>query len=165
MPDINVNPSEFRRRAEDLIAEGSRFLTDTSSLSSDDLKTLVQELKVHQIAFELENECLRETRALLQKLEQTYRSLFDFTPLGYLTLDPKGYVMEANLSAVTMLGSAEANLIGFSIQRFLSHEDANDLYFKLASISKKSHKLKWDARVVKGDGGHFDARLYCMLSP
>jgi hypothetical protein len=44
-------------------------------------------LRLHQIELEIQNAQLAQTQAELEKSRRKYSDLFDFAPLGYLSLD------------------------------------------------------------------------------
>jgi len=54
------------------------------------MQRLVHELQVHQIELELQNDELQETRAELEVAAKVHSDLYDFAPVGYLTLDSDG---------------------------------------------------------------------------
>ncbi|MGC8660107.1 MAG: PAS domain S-box protein [Desulfomonilaceae bacterium] len=155
----SFDASALRRRAEELLEARSPSVPDTSSLSAEDMKALVYELQVRQIELEIENESLREAHESLQRSDNRYSRLFSSIPFGFLILDRKGHVLEANSTTVMMLGCPETELFGRPLQRFLSHEDSDTSHLKLGAIFNKSEKLKRDTRLVRENGGQFDARL------
>ena len=65
---------------------------------------MIHELQVHQIELEMQNEQLRQTQAELEAALTKYTDFYDFAPVAYLTLDERGLILEANLTAATMLG-------------------------------------------------------------
>ena len=49
-------------------------------------------------------------QAKLAASEEKYRDLYEFAPIGYFTLEPSGEILEANLTAASLLGTERASL-------------------------------------------------------
>ena len=97
---------ELREIAEKTIAP-EELLGETAPQS---LKSLVQELQVHQIELEMQNEELRQAQAEIEYSRARYSDLYDFAPVGYLTLDERAVVVEANLTLAKQLGIERSSL-------------------------------------------------------
>ena len=54
-------------------------------------KDFVHELKVHQIELELQNQELQQARNAAEAAAEEFSNLYDFAPVGYLTLDREGF--------------------------------------------------------------------------
>lgn len=101
--------------------------------SDDDKQSkaeLLHNLQVHQIELEMQNHQLREAQLELEEARDRYADLYDFAPVGYLTLDQIGTVLEINLTGAAMLGTERLNIVGksfmqrlvtSSVQPFVSH--------------------------------------------
>src|SRR5208283_5088957 len=77
-------------------------------ISVEDAKSLIHELRAHQIELEMQNEELRQAHAQIEESRERYADLYDFAPVGYLALDDKGHVVEANLAAAAQLSTERA---------------------------------------------------------
>ncbi len=54
-----------------------------------DLHELIENLKIHQIELEMQNDELRSTQARLEISQCRYFELYDLAPVGYVTMNPK----------------------------------------------------------------------------
>ena len=109
MPNVNKRQNgadELRKRAEEKIGD----FTSPEDLSFEDTKRLVHELKVHKIELEMQNEALRQAQIELMKTYEKYIDLYDFAPVGYLSLDENGTILEANLTMANNWGLKERPL-------------------------------------------------------
>ncbi len=80
---------------------------DTPTRSAE---ALLHELHVHQIELEMQNEELRRVQIELEAARDRYRDLYDFAPVGYLTLTREGLITEINRAGATMLGEEPMRL-------------------------------------------------------
>ncbi len=60
--------------------------------SDPDLLRIHQELEIHQIELEMQNEELRAAQVEIQAGLKRYTDLFDFAPVGYLNLTADGVI-------------------------------------------------------------------------
>jgi len=79
---------------------------------------VLHDLRVHQIELEMQNEELRRTQADLEASRARYFDLYDLAPVGYFTISERGLILEANLTAATLLGVARGALIKQPLTRF-----------------------------------------------
>ena len=75
------------------------------------MQRLVQELQIHQIELELQNEQLEQARAETEAALERYTDLYEFAPLGYFTLDRDGTIRQANLTGSRLLGVDRSRLV------------------------------------------------------
>ena len=95
------NGSELRRQAEERLKKSS--LIHNTPSSAEELQRMVQELSLHQIELEMQNEELQDSRSEIEREHNRYLNLYDFAPVGYLTLARDGTIREANLTIARML--------------------------------------------------------------
>jgi len=87
------------------------------------LQRLVHELEVHQIELEMQNEELRNAQVAIEEGRHRYADLFDFAPIGYVTLTDKGIIKEINLTGSLMLGTERAFLFERPFLPYLLRDD------------------------------------------
>lgn len=113
--------AKLRSRAEDyLIAQEAE---EEVSRSDDENRRLLHELQVHQIELEMQNEELRQARVETEKALREYTDLYDFAPIGYLTIDRAGTIRGANLTFASLVGVERSRLRGRHFGRFIADED------------------------------------------
>ena len=69
---------------------------------------LRHELQVHQVELELQNEALQQAHAALERSRNRYKDLYEFAPVGYITLSSTGVIDDINLTSVKQLGICRA---------------------------------------------------------
>ena len=121
------DPAALRRAAEARLH--GRAATRPPATEAD-LRRLAHELEVHQIELEMQNEELRAAQAETQAALERYTDLFDFAPVGYLTLDPPGTILSANLTVARLLGVERASLSRRRLALLIdvAHRDAFQLF-------------------------------------
>lgn len=89
-----------------------------------DTQRLVHELQVHQLELEMQNEELQRARDEMEAGLEKYSDLYDFAPVGYVTLDRVGDICEINLTCASLLGIERSRLVE---RRFGLFVNAGDL--------------------------------------
>jgi diguanylate cyclase (GGDEF)-like protein/PAS domain S-box-containing protein len=118
------NPSSFGELRD--LAE-KRFpghlKSDATALSLVEAQQLFEELEIHQIELELQNDHLNATRAQLEMALNQSSELYDFSPAGSLTLDRTGTITKLNLSGANLLGGERARLLGSKFGLYVADAD------------------------------------------
>jgi PAS domain S-box-containing protein len=123
----------FLENLQQLRALAERRLTpagkkDISEMSPEDIAGMIHELETHRIELELQNDELRQTQVKLTEARDQLSELYDFAPVGYITLDPAGLIVQANLTFANMLGVARDQLIRQPLSDYVATKD-QDVYF------------------------------------
>ncbi len=159
----NTPDSELRQRAEKKLKEATSGSEDLPGMLAEKAASLIQELQVHQIELEMQNDELRRIQGELEKTRNRYSHLYDFAPLGYVTLSENGIIEEANLTLSSMLGLERSALIGKPFTRFVLRED-QDIFFKhRQDLLETETPQSCEQRLVKIDGHAFYGRLDSMI--
>lgn len=149
----------LRRRAE---AKLLKLDEDVSGSLPQEVGELLHELRTHQIELEMQNDELLRTQLELITTRDRYSELFDSAPVGYVTIDSTGMIVEANLTVARMLGRERPSLIGQPISQFI-HEDDQAFYYRHRHQVFEVHAPRtFDARLQKAEGGFFWAKVNCV---
>ena len=148
-PDRPTKHTDLRRQAEALLRTTNR---DVAVMPVKDVQQLVQELQVHQVELEMQNEELRRTQVALEMARDRYADLYDFSPAGHLTLGVQGTIVEANLRAGTLLGLNRKDLLGQPLARFVLPDDQDILHRHRQAVLKSGTRQTWEVllRTEKG---------------
>ena len=116
---------KLRDNAEDQLARRS---DGSLKLQSENPEGLIHELRVHQIELEMQNEDLRRAQGELDAARARYFDLYNLAPISYFTLSEQRRILEANLTAATLLGVARGALVKRPLTRFILPEDQDIFY-------------------------------------
>lgn len=134
------------------------------TLSLEEARQVLHELRVHQAELEMQNEELRRAQEALDLSRARYFALYDLAPIGYCTLSPKGIILKANLTASTLLGAPRGSLVKSRLSRFIHKEDQDLYYFHLKRLFESNQRQVCEMRVVRKNGEMFWARLESVVN-
>jgi PAS domain S-box-containing protein len=148
-PEGSTKFTELRRQAEELLRVTKR---DVAAMPVKDVQRLVHELQVHQIEMEMQNEELRRTQMELEAARDRYVDLYDFSPVGHLTLDTHGTIVEANLRAGTLFGINRNELVGQPLVRFVALDDQDIFHRHCQDVLKTGMRQSCEVHLRKNAG-------------
>ena len=123
--------------------------------SAGNTESLLHELRVHQIELELQNEELRRAQADLEASRARYFDLYDLAPVGYCTLDERGVVQEANLTAARMFGVTKDTLVGKPLTDFIHRESQDTFYQCRRQLLEALAPRPFELHFKRGSGASF----------
>jgi PAS domain S-box-containing protein len=123
---------------------------------------LLRELQAHQVELEMQNEALRRAQLALEVAQASYVDLYDFAPIGYLTVDEAGTITRTNLTGASLLGVERPNLVGRPFAGFVEGSEVDRWHLLLTSLLRGGRQLDFDMALRWDDGSVFDAHLACQ---
>jgi PAS domain S-box-containing protein len=120
---------------------------------------LLHELMVHQIELEMQNEALRQAQVALETSHQRFVDLYEFAPVGYLTLSREGLITEANLTASTLLGVERKQLLGRRFALLVALRDREVWLHQFISGMTREVQLAFDLALLHSDGNVFPVHI------
>ena len=133
-------------------------------LGNLDAERLLQELQVHQIELELQNEELIKTRTDLETALASYRELYAFAPVGYCTLGRDGAILKANINAARLFGVARSSLLRLQIVAFVAVADRPDFNRFLEATFAGPGKQTGEFALLAADGQKLSVQIVGALS-
>ncbi len=117
--------TERRKKAEKEVSLRPNIMEE---MTPEETRLILHELQVHQIELEMQNEELRHTQEELAAAKARYFDLYNLAPVGYVTMSENGLILEANLTAASLLGVSRGALLKQPLSRFIYPED-QDIYY------------------------------------
>ncbi|SDK30173.1 GAF domain-containing protein [Maridesulfovibrio ferrireducens] len=115
-----MDPDTLRSRAQALLKKDPFALTTNDN--PVELQAVIQELQIHQIELELQNEELRLTQTELKESRDSFADLYDFAPIGYLTVGRNGAIRHINLTGTKLLRTDRQKIINSRLQLFFEYD-------------------------------------------
>ena len=147
----------LRKRAEEIaLAKASRL---PEAVSLEETQKIIHELRVHQIELEMQNDELHRTQVKLDIERERYFDFYNMAPVGYLTISEQGLILEANLTAATLLGRNRVELDKQPVSHFILKKDQDIYYQHFKQLFKSGKPQTCELRMVKKDNTVFWALL------
>jgi PAS domain S-box-containing protein len=131
------------------------------ALGGDDAQRLLHELQVHQIELEMQNETLRQNQDELAAMRDRYVDLYDFAPVGYMTLTAVGMIEEVNVTAVKLVGAERKDLLQRRFTSLVIAEDQDRCKELLRGVTDHAEPRRIELTMQRRDGSVFQAQLDC----
>lgn len=156
----SCNHAEKRLRTEGgTLLKSGEEAENIQALTAEESQRLIHELRVHQIELEMQNEELRRAQLEIDAARERYFDLFHQAPVGYVTLSETGLILEANLTAINLLGVAHGAMIQKPITRFIVKEDQDIYYLHCKKLLATGESQTFDLRMLKAGETPFWAQL------
>ena len=157
------NLAQILREKAEYIVQDNLPLAD-KDYSLEKISELLQELRIHQIELEMQNEELRQKKAELSAEKERYFNLYELAPIGYFTLNEEGEILQANIMSTILLDVLKSDLYQHLITEFILHED-QDIYYLNRKKLLLTHQVQTcEVRMKKSDGSQFWAQLDSLIS-
>ncbi|MDZ7666477.1 MAG: PAS domain S-box protein [Desulfotignum sp.] len=152
----------LRRQAEALMSSQD---FPRRLVAVEDPLRLIHELQTFQVELELQNDELLRAQQELTEFKINYTQLYDFTPVGYVTLDAKAKILNANLTLSRMLSTERSTLIDRPLSDHIVSADQDIYYLHLRALSESKKRQICDLKMKKKGGKFFDVQLESTVIP
>jgi PAS domain S-box-containing protein len=158
-PDWIERRQSTRRKAEIALSGIS-----SAELAAQPAEVLLHELLVHKVELELQVQELQRAHVAMEEARDRYLDLYDFAPVGYVTISRECLISEINLSGAAMLGVDRIKLLKRRFSKFVAPLD-QDRWHRLfmnimehAQIGPQAFVLE----MIRADASTFCAHLDCQ---
>ncbi|MEJ2621113.1 MAG: diguanylate cyclase, partial [Candidatus Thiodiazotropha sp.] len=154
----NLSHSELER----MLSESERSLRADTDTDTD---YLLHNLQLHKIELEIQNRDLMESQKELESIRDQYAELYDFAPVGYLTLDKRGIIKNLNITAAGMFGMERSRILGkplsLQLRQALSTDQKVTADFALKTTSDGMSQYVRADTIVHAD---IENEVYCLMN-
>ncbi|MCX5724035.1 MAG: histidine kinase [Nitrospirae bacterium] len=134
-------------------------------MPAKDLQRLVHKLQIRQVALERQNEAFRQAQIHYETIHTHDDAFYDNAPAGYLILDHKGVILDANLPACGLLGTERNLLVGQSVIQFVAAQDQITYVRHLRLLSKTGLKQVCEVGLVPQQGVRRSMKFLSVVVP
>ncbi len=125
-------------------------------------KQAEEALRAQQRELEAKNKELQATQRRLETYRDRYVDLYDFAPLGYVTLDEDGYVQEINLAGAQLLSADRDALTGYPFSEHVAQEDMPVFVDHLRKCVEGHCEMTSEVRLAAKDGRLISVQLHSI---
>ncbi len=156
--DLSVAPSrELRQEANDKATEQGFDQPEPRSATA--VSGVLEELRIHQIELEMQNDELRRVQTELEASRALFFDLYDLAPVGYITVDQEGIILQANLRAATLFALARSSLVGRNFIPSIAAEGQEEYYLARNRLLQTGEPQVCELIMSRSDASPFWARL------
>ena len=149
-----------------LRTDAESLLVNLTPQESSALPTevLMHELMVHKVELEMQNEELRRAQVALEEARDRYVDLYEFAPVGYVTLNRQTQINKINLTGTALLGVARNQLVDHRFSEFVAAQDRDRWHRMFMNLMEHDEvgKQAFELEMLRGDGSTFFAHLDCL---
>jgi len=107
---------------------------------------------------------LREAMPEAEASRERYADLYDFAPVGYLTLDRNGCVCGINLTGARLLGRTRLRLLGKPLLPLIEQQDRRRYLEHLSQLRRGQPQTSTELAIAPKGGKRFIAQLISVAS-
>lgn len=159
-------PSDTIEMRSALRTEAENMLSSLSpkEMTAQPAEMLLHELLVHKVELEMQNEELRRAHRAMEEARDRYVDLYEFAPLGYITIDRNGLINEINLTGAALLGVDRIKLLNHRFSRHVAACDSDRWHRLFMNImnSTETDQRTFDLEIIRADASSFTARIGCL---
>ena len=135
-----------------------------ADLGAPSAKDLLQDLQLHQTELQMQVESLRATQIELEEARDHYETLYEFAPVGYITLTATGQVAAINLTGSILLGCDRSKIVKRRFSQFISPAHQDRWYRQFVRLMKQAEDdpIQIDLELTRADGSAFYVHLNCQ---
>ncbi len=137
-------------------------MSDILNKPPHSVEKLQHERRVLQTELQMQNEELRRAQVAIEESRDRYVDLYEFAPIGYLTLTREGMIAEVNLTGAALLGMERKTLLTRRFDRFIATQDRDRWHSHCLNVSQRVGRKICELVMQRSDDTFFHAQLDCQ---
>ena len=125
-------------------------------------KRIESDLGVNRTELEMQNEELRRAQIALEESRDQFVDLYEFSPVGYLTLNHEEMIDKINLTATTLLGVERNKLLHHRFVPFVATEDRDRWHRHFLNVLQHDGQQRCELALRRSDDSVCHAQLDCL---
>ena len=157
------NSSNFKTTMKLLRTKALARLSRPSSNITDnggkEEQRLIEDLRVHQIELEIQNEELRNAQHALEQSRDRYLALFHFAPVGYVVTDATGIIKKVNQTLALMIGKDISEMLDMPFGNWVHPNDQDVFYSRFRAYYNNPAKKNFEIQLLSDDRSDLYVKL------
>lgn len=146
---MNESFLQLRQKAERSVVMAD---IDVSQLSELDIKHIIHDLEVHRIELEMQNDELQRANNDLEDAKRQYAELFEFAPVGYLTIDQEYRMTRVNLAFSQLTGFSRERLLSMAFTECICPDFQDAFHFAIGRLNAAHNETqRFDLQLRRSD--------------
>ncbi|MFX4261705.1 ATP-binding protein [Pelotomaculum propionicicum] len=151
--------AQSEKSARQGMSKSGRSLQSIKVSYKGKVQHLKDALETKQLDLEAKCQSLQETLEDLEESRNRYAALYDFAPVGYVTLDQKGCILEINLTCASLLGLERIQLIGTPMSVLVVQSDMKMFLHHMYHCRQNGEKVITELSLTTGNGPPVQVQL------
>lgn len=150
---------DLRTTAEAMLSSVGK-LPNQPSIS----EALLNELLIHKVELEVQLEELKRSNIAMEEARDRYLDLYEFSPVGYLTVTRVGLVSELNLTAASLLGVDRLQIFNCRFWNLVAPIDRDCWHRLFLNIMEdpSNGSCSFSLEMLAANGSSFSAHVDCQ---
>lgn len=151
--------AQFEKSTKHGRMKPGKLMLSIKSSYKGEVQRLRDDLDTRQLDLEAKCQALQETLEELEESRNRYAALYDFAPVGYVTIDCKGCIQEINLTGASLIGIERSQLIGTPMLVFVVKSDLKLFLDHLRRCRRTNEKVITELSLATKSGAPVQVQL------
>ncbi|MBF0227060.1 MAG: response regulator [Desulfobacterales bacterium] len=138
------------------------FKTAANTKAKAKAKAIIQKINVYQIELELQNKELNAAYQLAEDNKKKYFDLYDFAPVGYLSIDKMGIILNINITGAKMLRVDRKSLINQDFSHFIDPQFMDIFRNHCQNVFETKTKQTCEIKLIRQDKTSIYIQMDCI---